>query len=142
MKHQDTEPIEGETWCTYCKVPVDEWVVSYEPNSEGYDKIRRCPNCNEKCFDHANVGFGLFLFVVGMAIAFGVIALLDLLKDVEILFWLSLDRHFPDNSSVPMRYLESFGGWAFAGALVFAALFAGAGMKRYKKYVRRHGPKK
>lgn len=47
-----TEAVAKEDWCARCEQWVARWQVSFEVSSdaEGYDKIRRCPHCNAKCF--------------------------------------------------------------------------------------------
>jgi DNA-directed RNA polymerase subunit RPC12/RpoP len=65
-----TEAIDGETWCSECKKGVEEWKVVFETgvdSDRGYDKVRRCPHCNAKCFADSGSGCVYFgLFFVGM----------------------------------------------------------------------------
>lgn len=66
---QSTEKISGEDWCTKCKQSVDEWCVFFEESihaDSGYDKVRRCPHCNAKCFEDDCFAFGYFVFFVGL----------------------------------------------------------------------------
>ncbi|MCR9292152.1 MAG: hypothetical protein NXI32_05500 [bacterium] len=66
---ESTERIKGEDWCVACKKPVGEWSVYFEESihtDSGYDKVRRCPHCNEKCFEDGNFSLGCFFFFVGL----------------------------------------------------------------------------
>ena len=87
IKGESTEQIPDETWCTSCKVPVAGWVVEFDgPDSEGsYTKILRCPNCNEKSFDHTHGDFGCVLFIVGMAVSMFCAFIWAKLTGVELL---------------------------------------------------------
>ncbi|MDA9859555.1 hypothetical protein N9D23_15740 [Rubripirellula sp.] len=68
-KTQTDEKLKGESWCTKCKQPVDEWKVCFENSihtDTGYDKVHRCPHCDAKCFADASFEFGCLVFFVGM----------------------------------------------------------------------------
>ncbi len=129
MKYQtgETEVIKGETWCTCCKQPVDRWRVSFEKSihtDDGYEKIRRCPHCNEMCFDEANFSFGCFLFFVGI---FG-----------SPFVWYTLTRIGWVKELKPG---EEPNGWFFGFIFVFAFTLCFGGMWALKKFMRRKGPK-
>ena len=60
---------QDEDWCPACRKHVDEWVVSYETTihtDSGYDRIRRCPHCNEMCIDDSSFTWGCLFFFVGL----------------------------------------------------------------------------
>ncbi len=63
---ESTEVIRGEDWCTHCKKEVKEWKVSFEPTSEGYEKRRRCPHCDELCIEDSSFGLGCTFFFIGL----------------------------------------------------------------------------
>lgn len=66
-KAAKTEKIKNEDWCASCEKWVDQWNVFFEANSEwGYDKIRRCPHCHEKCYGDSDTGLECFCFFVGL----------------------------------------------------------------------------
>lgn len=80
---QSTERINDEDWCPACKQPVEEWIVFFEDSihtDSGYDKVRRCPQCNAKSFEDGSFDVGCLLFFTGL---FGLPIL-----------WLRLLRHF------------------------------------------------
>lgn len=68
-KSQSTETIRNEDWCGKCKQSVDEWNVFFGESihaDSGYDKVRRCPHCNAKCFEDDSFEIGCLFFFVGL----------------------------------------------------------------------------
>ena len=122
----ETEVIRGETWCTSCRQPVDRWNVSFETTIHtdvGYEKILRCPHCNEMCFDDGNFSFGCLLFFVGI---FG-----------SPFVWSALMRLTGVNEPEPGGEL---GGWFVVFTFVSAIALSTGGMWALKKFMRRRGP--
>ena len=66
---QSTERINSEDWCAACKQPVEKWNVFFEDSihlDSGYDKVRRCPHCNAKCFEDGSFEVGCVFFFIGL----------------------------------------------------------------------------
>ena len=89
-KSNSTEKIPSEDWCTECKQTVDEWNVFFEESihtDSGYDKVRRCPHCEAKCFADGSFGVGCFLFFLGLfgapILVFAFLRRLDVNLDLE-----------------------------------------------------------
>ncbi|MDG2220720.1 MAG: hypothetical protein P8L85_05035 [Rubripirellula sp.] len=125
-KTQLTEKINNEDWCTHCKKTVDEWNISFEytvHSDTGYDKIRRCPHCNAMCFEDGSIGFGVFLFFLGL---FGIpcLVLVGLVK-----FGIKLDRQ-----------IEGHDGIIFVVTVAAALLFSIVVPGLYKRFLYRHKP--
>lgn len=60
-----TESLPNEDWCPSCEHDVPEWDVYMEDDGEGgYEKIHRCPNCNEKALQNQSSGADFILFSV------------------------------------------------------------------------------
>lgn len=130
MRAESKEPIPGETWCIYCKVPVDEWIVEFVEDSEGYFKVHRCPNCNKKSFNNSGYGnFTLVLFIVGVVLWVGGFHAWFVVTGEEII-WEGKGDQASTHTSV-----------LCGGAIVFGFVFTLFTFPLYKKYIRRHGPK-
>jgi hypothetical protein len=130
IRAESREPIPGETWCTHCKVPVDEWVVEFVRDSEGYAKQCRCPNCGKPSFDGGDYcNFIWVLLIVGVALWVG---------GFFAWFWVTgTEPNFEGKGDQGSTHE----GFLFFGAMVFSIVFTLIGFPFYKSYIRRHGPK-
>lgn len=130
IRAETREPIPGESWCTHCKVPVDEWIVEFVSGSEGYEKQHRCPNCGELSFDGSSYGgFMWVLFIVGAALWVG---------GFFAWFWVTgTEPNWEGKGDQGSTHM----GVLILGAMVFSVVFTMIGFPIYKAYVRRHGPK-
>ncbi|MGZ0170301.1 MAG: hypothetical protein ACKVHE_12155 [Planctomycetales bacterium] len=115
---QSTERIKNEDWCAACKQPVEEWNVFFEDSihsDSGYDKVRRCPQCNAKSFEDGSFNVGCLIFFI---VLYGLpILCFGLLRHFNV--DLNVDLDFGDDGTGFVFFVSDF----LAACLVSYAVF-------------------